>query len=146
MPPKQSRMIRTNRWWETFAFIIGVLNLSFHAGADTMRHLGYCLGDCTASPDGIPWSVVIISAVLIAPKMLGRSRATSLIGKGIDLIGLKLTGTGPARAVVTTPGNEGEPQTVMSAEIPDKAVSPEDRFSDDVDPPSRRNDPNPRGD
>ena len=117
-PKAHARMVATNRWAETFAFIVGVLNLSFHAASDTVRHLGWCLGDCTTAPDGVPWPVILISAVLIAPKMLGRANATGIIRAGVEAITLRLRGVGASSATVTTqaPGQPERP--VAQVETP----------------------------
>lgn len=120
MSPVKStaKMIRTNRWAETAAFIIGVLNLSFHAAADTLRHLGYCLGDCSIAPDGIPWTVVLLSAMLIAPKMLGRTNAVSLIRDAIKALTVRVRSDGPATATVTSQAPGQPEKTVAQVSTP----------------------------
>ncbi|HYC32258.1 MAG TPA: hypothetical protein VEB59_08215 [Gemmatimonadales bacterium] len=110
MTTRLSRMARTNRGVETFAFVLGVLNLSLHAVVESLRHWGFTHGkDCPAD-HGFPYAVLMISALLVAPKMIGRARA----GRAWEALTLRLTGRGPAQATVTMqpparPSGEADP-------------------------------------
>ena len=112
-----TKIIRTNRAAETFAFITGVLLLAFHGVADVLLDLGWRLGD-TNRPNGVPWSVIITACVLIAPKMLGRANATGIIKAGLDALTLRLRGTGASSATITTQAPGQPEKTVAKVETP----------------------------
>lgn len=94
-------MVRTNRWAETAAFLIGVFGLGFHMIADTLIHLGLRF-HCTPVPaPGIPWPIIIGSVALIIPKMIGRAYAGKIILAGIEALTIRLRGRGAAEAIVS---------------------------------------------
>lgn len=113
---ERTRVVKTNRWAETIAFLLGVLNLSAHGFVESARHWGWTHGDC-GEHAGFPYAVLFISALLVAPKMIGRSRA----GAAWSAMSLRLAGRGPAQATVTMkdPDGEQESKTVQIERPPE---------------------------
>jgi hypothetical protein len=117
-------VIRENRRLETFGFKAGVYLAAFNVVAETALRLGVCFspgGGC-APDQHVPWFLLALTVILIAPKMLGRARAGRIIegatGGAISALTLRLTGRGPARVDVTSQTPDGHPQMVASAKLP----------------------------
>jgi hypothetical protein len=99
-------VIRENRRLETFGFKAGVYLAAFNVVAETALRLGVCFspgGGC-APDQHVPWFLLALTVILIAPKMLGRARAGRIIEGA----------TGGA--ISQTP--DGHPQMVASAKLP----------------------------
>ena len=71
---------------EAVSFILGVLILAAYGLSEVLVHLGWKLGP--HSDTTFPWGQIIVGALLVAPKMLGRATA----GKIWDAIGQKFGG------------------------------------------------------
>jgi hypothetical protein len=117
---ERTTMIRTNRTAETAAFLIGVVALGLHMVAEALGHVGYRLGPCTVEPlRSVPWGVLVGSALLIAPKMIGRATAGKIILAGINALTLRLTGKGAATAVLSTQTDGEASRAVAVATLPE---------------------------
>lgn len=71
-----------SRILEDVAFALGIVLLGSYALSETLLNLGWRLGPHEPGHD-FPWGQVLISAIFIAPKLLGRATA----GKIWDAIG-----------------------------------------------------------
>lgn len=82
------------RWLEDAAFGAGVLVLIAFAAAEVALKLGVHFKPCDAGhvDAGTPWGLLIVAALLIAPKMIGRATAGRVwLAVGDRIAGRRLT-------------------------------------------------------
>lgn len=75
-------MTRYSRWIEDVGFALAIAIGVAYVGAEA--------GFWGKTPEGIPWGLLILMAVLAAPKTLGRATA----GKVWDAVGARIRGGG----------------------------------------------------
>jgi hypothetical protein len=63
-----------SRALENFGFALGISLAGAYVVAEIIVRLGACFGP-TCSPQGFPWGLFMMCALLVAPKMLGRATA-----------------------------------------------------------------------
>jgi hypothetical protein len=67
------------------AFLFGVLVAGVYViGVEVLPALGFTLGECECEElvdRGVPWGLVFVVGLLVAPKMLGADRASNLLGR-----------------------------------------------------------------
>jgi len=73
-------MTRYTRWIEDMGLLLAILIGVAYVGAE--------MGLWGQTPAGIPWGLLIVMAVLVAPKTLGRATA----GKVWDAVSARLKG------------------------------------------------------
>lgn len=73
-------MSERSRVIEDAAMVAAILLGVAYGVAESLARLGICIGNCTAFDASFPWGLLIVMLFLVAPKTLGRSGATQLIG------------------------------------------------------------------
>lgn len=73
-------MSERSRVIEDAGMVVAILLGVAYGVAESLARLGICIGKCTAYDSSIPWGLLIVMLFLVAPKTLGRSGATQLIG------------------------------------------------------------------
>lgn len=73
-------MSERSRMIEDAAMVVAILIGVAYGVAESLARLGICIGKCTAFDTSFPWGLLIVMLFLVAPKTLGRSGATQLIG------------------------------------------------------------------
>jgi len=73
-------MSERSRVIEDAAMVVAILLGVAYGVAESLARLGICIGKCTAFDASFPWGLLIVMLFLVAPKTLGRSGATQLLG------------------------------------------------------------------
>jgi len=73
-------MSERSRVIEDAAMVVAILLGVAYGVAESLARLGICIGKCTAFDTSFPWGLLIVMLFLVAPKTLGRSGATQLLG------------------------------------------------------------------
>ena len=73
-------MSERSRLIEDGAMVVAILLGVAYGVAESLARLGICIGKCTAFDASFPWGLLIVMLFLVAPKTLGRSGATQLLG------------------------------------------------------------------
>lgn len=76
-----------SRRLEDVGFLLAVALGALYGVAEAAARTGLCLGPCPAQAD-FPWGLLIMQAIMAAPKMVGRVSA----GKVWEAVGRKIGG------------------------------------------------------